>query len=174
MVKHGVPDQVCKMLGLATLWRCFSTAGEDCFPETICRRVLDGIQELGATYTLPKDGTNPVRKIPLLVTGSDSEVIIDMLDDELVGGEGEGGIEEYRRQLRLKDQQVRLLTNKVPHLRRQVASAQSDQDRQFSLLHNICFGWVTMLLVLQTGRLSGARLKLPRLPFRQQEMPSKM
>ena len=93
MVKHGVPEQVCKVFGQATLWRCFSTAGEDCFPETIPQRVLDGIQELGATYTLPKDGTNPVRKIPLLVTGLDSEVIIDVLDDGLDGGEGEGEIE---------------------------------------------------------------------------------
>lgn len=97
--------------------------------------MLYGIQELGATYTLPKDGTNPVRKIPLLVTGSDSEVIIDVLDDGLDGGVEEGGIEEYRRQLRLKDQQVRLLTNEVSHLRREVADARADQDRQFSLLH---------------------------------------
>ena len=80
------------MLGRATLWRCFGTVGEDCFPETICRRMLDGIQELEATYTLPKDGTNPMRKIPLLVTGSHLEVIIDMLDDGLDGGEGEGWI----------------------------------------------------------------------------------
>ena len=96
---------------------------------------LDGIQELEATYTLPKDGTNPMRKIPLLVTGSHLEVIIDMLDDGLDGGEGEGWIEEYRRQLRLKDQQVRLLTHEVAHLRREVADARSHQDRQFSLLH---------------------------------------
>jgi hypothetical protein len=84
---------------------------------------LDGIQELEATYTLPKDGTNPMRKIPLLVTGSHLEVIIDMLDDGLDGGEGEGWIEEYRRQLRLKDQQVRLLTHEVAHLCREVDNA---------------------------------------------------
>jgi hypothetical protein len=35
----------------------------------------------------------------------------------------------------VKDQQVRLITNEVSHLRRKVADARADQDRQFSLLH---------------------------------------
>ena len=52
-------------------------------------------------------------------------------------GEGrEGMIEEYHRQLRLKDQQVRLLINEVSHLRREVADARAEAERQFSLNNN--------------------------------------
>jgi hypothetical protein len=58
----------------------------------------------------------------------DSEVIIDVMDSDLGEfGEGrEGRIEEYHRQLRLKDQQVRLLINEVSHLRHEVADARAE------------------------------------------------
>lgn len=63
--------QVCKVLGQAILWRAFSLTGDDCFSDSIHFKLLDGIHELGSAYTVLKDGTSPVKKVPLVVSGLD-------------------------------------------------------------------------------------------------------
>ena len=66
------------MLVRALLWRIFDEVKLFSVPEKIFRMVKNAYQDLGDRCRLP-EGDNPVEKVPLIVTGSDAEVHIDVL-----------------------------------------------------------------------------------------------
>ena len=77
-----VPTQACIVLGRALLWKIFHTSGEKGVNPDIRTRVMSAYADLGDRDTL-EEGENPVRKIPLGVTGVDAELIIDeLMQDE--------------------------------------------------------------------------------------------
>ena len=83
------------MLGRALLWIIFDEVQHFSVPDNIFRRVNNAYQDLGYRFRLP-ERENPVEKVPLIVTGSDDEVHIDVLleddgmedDRDLTGGGG--------------------------------------------------------------------------------------
>ena len=80
MASHGIPRQVCLVLGRAMLWRIFDTCGNDLVPPAQKRRILERFEDMGVNNLLPA-GTHPVRKIPLVVDGYDTGVLIDQTVD---------------------------------------------------------------------------------------------
>lgn len=84
--KTGNP--IALVLGRALLWYAFSEAGDADLPLDQFRRIHDAYEEIG--NDLP-EGTNPVEKIPLVITGNEGEVHFDAIPDGLiVGNDGNG------------------------------------------------------------------------------------
>ena len=84
MAQKGISRQVCLVLGITILWRMFDPSGDDLIPEEQRSRVMARYGDLGNANLLAP-GTNPVRKVPLVVDGCDAEVLID----QVVGGDEE-------------------------------------------------------------------------------------
>ena len=116
MVALGIDSQVCKVLGRAMLWRLFDRSGDDCFPQAheckSCRLTMI----LGERNAL-EEGCNPVKRVPVVVSGHDSEVMMDILEDD------EGNVGDARRSLAVRNQEVRLLSSQILHLRRKLTDA---------------------------------------------------
>ena len=91
------------MLDRALLWRIFYEVQHFSVPDNIFRRVKNAYQDLGDRCRLP-EGENLVGKVPLIVTGSDDEVHIDVLledygmedDGNLTGGDGDRLLRPYQ------------------------------------------------------------------------------
>jgi hypothetical protein len=82
MLEAGIPHQVCLVLGRAVLWRMFDPLGENLVPEEHRSRVMARYGDIGVNNLLSQ-GTNPMKKVALIVDGYDAEVLID----KAVGGE---------------------------------------------------------------------------------------
>ncbi len=132
MVQHGIETQVCKVLGRAMLWRLFDRSGDDCFPEHRRNQIMQAYRDLGFRNTL-EDGCNPVKKRPLVVSGHDAEVMMDLLEDD-IEGEGVSAADTVRRSIAVRNQEVRLLSSQVIHLRRELSDARAEGDRQLGIL----------------------------------------
>ena len=76
MFQTGIHHQVCLVLGRAILWRIVDPSGDDLVPDEHCRRVMAKYLDLGV-HNLLSLGSNPVRKVPLIVDGYDAKVLID-------------------------------------------------------------------------------------------------
>ena len=63
------------------MWRVFNEDESRFVPDDICQRIKDAYRDLGGRCQVPP-GENPVEKIPLIISGSDAEVHIDMLLDD--------------------------------------------------------------------------------------------
>ena len=81
MIASRYCRSVALVLGRALLWRVFDESESLVVPDNICQRVKGAYRDLGERCQLPV-GENPVEKIPLIITGSDAEVHIDMLLDD--------------------------------------------------------------------------------------------
>jgi hypothetical protein len=132
LMRHGIELQVCKVLGRAMLWRLFDRSGDDCFPQHRRQQIMQAYRDLGSRNIL-EEGCNPIKKRPLVVSGHDTEVMMDLLEGELVG-EGTSGVDAVRRGLAVRNQEVRLLSSQVIHLRRELADARAEADRQLGIL----------------------------------------
>ena len=83
------------MLGRDLIWIIFDKVQHFSVPDNIFRRVKNAYQDLGDRCRLT-EVENPVEKFPLINTGSDAEVHIDVLleddgmedDGNLTGGGG--------------------------------------------------------------------------------------
>ena len=155
-----VPRQVCLVLGRAALWRLFDPSGDNIVPEEMRARVMARYADLGHDNTLPV-GSNPVRKVPLIVDGADSEVLIDRVDygdDNEGGGRGDDGDAmalDGRQRRALSNAQLRMLTSQgelllvvlfhevyfdfahiylVAHLRRENADMRLEYERQLVII----------------------------------------
>jgi hypothetical protein len=110
MVNHGLPYQVCIVFGRAVLFRLFDRTGEDAVHTPMRESIMRAYQDLGARNLL-KEGCNPIRRRPLIVTGYDTEVMIDVMEVEGHDDEG-GGIGanvDSRRSAMVRNQEVHLL-----------------------------------------------------------------
>ena len=127
-----IPEQVCIILGRALLWKVFDGGQQELgvAPE-IRARIMHAYAGLGVRNTLGQ-GDNPVRKVPLGVTGVDSELVIDELLQEVEAGRNG----DVRVRTGMERQEVRLLSSQVLHLRHELRDATAEQDRRYLLLRH--------------------------------------
>jgi hypothetical protein len=128
----AIPEQVCIILGRALLWKVFDGGQQELgvAPE-IRARIMHAYAGLGVRNTLGQ-GDNPVRKVPLGVTGVDSELVIDELLQEVEAGRNG----DVRVRTGMERQEVRLLSSQVLHLRHELRDATAEQDRRYLLLRH--------------------------------------
>jgi hypothetical protein len=97
--------------------------------------IMRAYQDLGARNLL-EEGCNPIRRRPLIVTGYDTEVMIDVMemegDDDESGGIGANV--DSRRSAMVRNQEVRLLSSQILHLRRELCDARTEGDRQITIM----------------------------------------
>ena len=130
MVRKGIDEQVCKVLGRSVLWRVFDRSGDDAFPPHRREQIMSAYRDLGARNVL-EEGCNPIKRKPLIISGHDTEVIIDLLLDD--GSDEAPGV-DVRRSLAVRNQEVRLLSSQILHMRRELVDARAEADRQIGIL----------------------------------------
>jgi hypothetical protein len=92
--------------------------------------IMDAYASLGGRNMLGQ-GENPVKKIPLVVIGVDSELVIyELLDDQ---NEASG---DARVHTGMERQEVRLLSSQVLHLQQELRDASGEQDQRCLLLQH--------------------------------------
>jgi hypothetical protein len=117
MVEAGIPRQVCLVLGRVVLWRMFDPSGENLVPDEHRSRVMARYGDIGVNNLLSQ-GTNPVKKVALIVDGYDAEVLIN----KAVGGDDDDdGMNDnnkndknpliVRQRLGMRRQEIRLLAS---------------------------------------------------------------
>ena len=116
LTKKVIPE-VTKVLGHAVLFHVFDHSGKDAFPPHRHEQILEALADLGFRNQLA-EGTNPVKRKPLVVSGHDSEVVMDLMDTE-------DNHNDTRRSLALRQQEVRMLATQVLHLRRELNDARA-------------------------------------------------
>jgi hypothetical protein len=92
-------------------------------------QIMQAYGDLGMRNAL-EVGCNPVIRRPLLVSGHDTEVMMDFLEEEGDGG-GDGNL---RQSLAMRNQEVRLLSSQILHMRRELMDARAEADRQIGIL----------------------------------------
>ena len=115
------------VLGRALLWRIFDRSEAHVVPATIRNRVKRAYRDLGERCRLLNE-ENPVEKVPLLVTGEDAMVFIDVLDDD---DDGDAGNRNGRRvrPRRRTEEELRHLRSLVVGLKRDNANLKAGIDR---------------------------------------------
>jgi hypothetical protein len=125
-----VPMQACVVLGRALLWKIFHYSGEKGVSPEIRARVLCAYANLGNRNTL-EDGDNPVRKIPLGVTGVDAELIVaELMQEDSTAANGDVRVYDG-----MQRQEIRLLQSQVVHLRRELKDMRYEGDRRHTINH---------------------------------------
>ena len=70
---------------------------------------------------------NPIKRVPLAVSGGDNEVVIEVLDID----DGKiGEFQDIRQGLNRRDEQVRMQNSLILQLRRECAETRADAERQ--------------------------------------------
>ena len=116
MFQAGIHCQVCLVLGCAILWRIFDPSGDDLAPDEHHRRVMARYLDLGV-HNLLSLGSNPVRKVPLIIDDYDAELLIDrVVSGYEYGDEGtvDGKINDslgVRQRLGMRRQEIQLLAS---------------------------------------------------------------
>jgi hypothetical protein len=73
---------------------------------------------------------NPIKRVPLIVSGGDNEVIIEIMNID----DGElREIQDIRQGLSRRDEQVRTQNSLILQLRRELAEARADAERQITV-----------------------------------------
>ncbi len=130
MARSGIPRQVCLVLGKAMLWCVFDSCGDDLVPSEQSIRIFQRYEDLGVNNLLPV-GATPVRKIPLVVDGYDSEVLIDQIVGD--NDNDETNNPALMERMGLRRQEIRLLASQVTHLRRELADSRVEHERQLQV-----------------------------------------
>ncbi len=137
MARCGIPRDVCLVLGRAMLWRIFDRSGEDLVPSAQRMRIMARYEDLGADNHL-EPGTNPVKKVPVVVNGYDAEVLMDEI---VVGDDGDNdeGPSVVLQRMGLRHQEIRLLASQVTHLRRELLDSRVEHERQMQVSCGVLF-----------------------------------
>ena len=129
-VKKRFNNAICLVLAKALLWACF--AQEDEVPPTIRRRIRNSYAHL------PNFQGNPVKKIPIVITGDQGRVFMDDIPEEMQGHGGTGAANFVDRPVR---EQLLALHSTVTSLRRgittvtdKVEQTRVEQKRQFTTI----------------------------------------
>eukprot|EP00980_Cylindrotheca_fusiformis_P006798 scaffold1423_cov74-Cylindrotheca_fusiformis.AAC.1 len=90
-----IGNDVAIVLGRALLWYAFTDNGREDLPTELSERIQDAYQNF-VTNDLP-EGTNPIKKLPVIIHGMEGRVHIDEIPDELNGqgqqnGANNGGV----------------------------------------------------------------------------------
>ena len=113
------------VLGRALLWRCFDESESITVPEAIKNRVKAAYNDLGHRCQLTAN-ENPIEKAPIIVTGHDAQVFIDLLLDD---DDDENNNAETRPR-RIRDEQLRHMNSLMIGLRRDNAELQGELRRR--------------------------------------------
>ena len=142
MAQCDIPRDVCLVLGRAMLWRIFDRSGEGLVPSAHRVRIMARYEDLGADNHL-EPGTNPVKKVPVVVNGYDAEVLMDEI---VVGdnGDNDEGPSVVLQRMGLRHQEIGLLASQVTHLRRELLDSQLEHERQMQVSCSVLF-WFTSL-----------------------------
>ena len=132
-IAHEFDRAIALVLGRALLWRIFDPDESNVVPDFTRLRVTNAYRDLGERCQLD-DGENPVQKLPLMVTGDDAEVIIDLIfddyDDDGNGRNADGADMDGRRvRRRVQDEQVRYMNSQMLSLRRDNADLRTEFHR---------------------------------------------
>ena len=76
-----VGDAAATILGRALLWYVFSDHGQADVPPALFARINNAYQQLGNNL---ENNMNPVKKIPIVVSGHEGEVYMDEIPDEII------------------------------------------------------------------------------------------
>ena len=90
VMPHGrtmIDDDAAVVLGTAVLWYAFTPEGIANMPPALYQQIRDRYALLPNNS---EPATNPVKKIPIVVSGNDGEVYMDEIPDELLIGAGGG------------------------------------------------------------------------------------
>jgi hypothetical protein len=87
-VRTKLGDPTALVLGRALLWYAFSEMGAADMPLDIFQRIHEAYDGIDNDLA---EGINPVKKIPLVITGHQGEVNMDEIPDGMVGNNGLGG-----------------------------------------------------------------------------------
>ena len=135
MVRHGIPSEVCIVFGHAVLFRVFDRTGEDAVPTPMRESIMQAYHELESRNIL-EDGCNPIKRRPLIVTGYDTEVIIDLMeadDDDGQGGLANGDGNPHRAAM-IRNQEVCMLSSQILHLCHELCDALTERDCQLMIM----------------------------------------
>ncbi len=110
-----MPVEVAKVLGRAVLFHAFNPSTKAVFPSHRKEHIHDAYFDLGVRNQL-EVGVTPVKRKPLVVTGHDSEVVMDFMDVDDTE-------QDARRSLALRQEEVRMLSFQVLHLCRELMDA---------------------------------------------------
>ncbi len=73
---------------------------------------------------------NPIKRVPLAVSGGDNEVVIEVLDID----DGKiGELQDIRQGLNRRDEQVRMQNSLILQLRHELAKTRADAERQLTV-----------------------------------------
>lgn len=131
ITQAGTPVDNVKLFGRAVLFCIFDSSGEEAIPPVLCVWVVQAYQDLGCCNGLV-EGTNPIQRKPITVTGFDMEVIIEILEDdpEFEANQTQG---DLRLRNAIQAQEVRLLSSQVQNMRRELCKARNEAVRQISI-----------------------------------------
>jgi hypothetical protein len=142
-VRTRTGDPTAIVLGRALLWYAFAAEGSEDLPPDVYGRIHQAYAQIA--NDLP-DGTNPVKKIPLVITGSEGEVYVDDIPDGMLvennGGDGAGNNgtgfidRPVRQQLLAIHSQLLGLTRADEELRGAMQNFQSQGTRQYQTLNS--------------------------------------
>ena len=104
-LKKKVTPEVSKVLGHAVLFCVFDNSVEDAFLPHRHEQILEAYSDLGYRNQLV-EGTNPIKRKPLVVLGHDSEVMMNLMDTK-------ENHEDAHRSLALSQQEVCMLATQV-------------------------------------------------------------
>ena len=127
ILDHVVPNltkkvtpEVAKVLGRAVLFRVFDNSCGDAFPPHRCEQILKAYSDLGFRKQLV-EGTNPIKRKPLVVSGHNAEVVMDCMDTE-------DNHKDAIRSLALRQQEVCMLSSQVLHLCHELMDAHAKAE----------------------------------------------
>jgi hypothetical protein len=83
----GYDRQVCLVWGHAVLFPIFDASGKTAVPLPILEHVTRASNDLGMRYGI-EEHTHPIKRMSLAITGSDSDVIMGIIGDDMQGSEG--------------------------------------------------------------------------------------
>jgi hypothetical protein len=117
------------------LWRVFDSSGELLVPEDQKQRILDRYSDI--RHKTIADGSNPIKKVPLIVDGFDAEVLMETVEGGDLTEEGERIASSVPR-MGLRRQEIRLLASQVHHLRTENAQQRLQHEREMQVCFMLC------------------------------------
>lgn len=123
MIATQYDRYVALVLGRALLWRVFDEVESRVVPTAIVERVKNAYADLGQRNTL-QGGENPVEKVPIIVTGFDAQVHIDLLIDDDINNAVAGGAPR-----RIEAEQMRHMNSQLMALRRDFTELRAEFAR---------------------------------------------
>ena len=125
-----IKDGAALVLAKPILWACFEQDMQYKMPHGTRARIRAAYELIrGPNLTA---GENPVKKIPLLVTGIEAEVHIDeiepIVEDGAAGGVGEGGAPQVNQQM-TGINYIRAMHSQIVGLRRELQESKEENSR---------------------------------------------